>query len=236
VADLILSLADGVDHALLRGLAGPLVALLEHSLRLRARLRQRRQWEGIEAQLSAEAGHHSERSPEIGERPCPLREGAIERYAEKAGMLALGAFGFGLASSGDLEGSAGAVLAALPRPAVLGRSAFALELSHRLAESGALLLEDPRCESARNRYFIDPIDLLRVIKDARSRDLEILGYYHSHPDQPAQPSTHDRELAWPGYSYLIVEVLGGEPQEMTCWVLPGEGGRFAPEPVEWLKP
>jgi proteasome lid subunit RPN8/RPN11 len=103
--------------------------------------------------------------------------------------------------------------------------------------SGALLpLEDPRCESARNRYFIDPIDLLRVVKDARSRDLEILGYYHSHPDQPAQPSAHDRELAWPGYSYLIVEVLGGEPQEMTCWVLPDEGGAFKPQPIEWLNP
>ncbi|MCP9820714.1 cation-transporting P-type ATPase [Synechococcus sp. Cruz-9H2] len=159
VADLILSLADGVDHALLRGLAGPLVALLEHSLQLRARLRQRRQWEEIEAQLSAEPGDHPECSPEIGERPCPLREGAIEIYAEKAGMLALGAFGFGLASSGDLEGSAGAVLASLPRPAVLGRSAFTLELSHRLAESGALLLDPEALER------LDRIDCL-VIESA----------------------------------------------------------------------
>ena len=99
-----------------------------------------------------------------------------------------------------------------------------------------LPLTDPEHESERNRYLIDPIDLLRVIKDARSRRLEVVGYYHSHPDQPPQPSAHDRALAWPGYSYLIVAVHRGEPQQMTCWVLPGEGGSFEPEPVELLKP
>jgi len=156
VAELVLSLADGVDHALLRGLAGPLVALLEHALQLRARLRQRRLWEGIEAELCAEPGDHPDHCTPIGERPRPLREGAIEIYAEKAGMLALGAFGFGLASSGDLEGSAGAVLAALPRPALLGRSAFCLELAHRLAESGALLLDPEALER------LDRIDCLVI--------------------------------------------------------------------------
>jgi proteasome lid subunit RPN8/RPN11 len=99
-----------------------------------------------------------------------------------------------------------------------------------------LPLKDPEHESARNRYFIDPFDLLRVAKDGRARGLEILGYYHSHPDQPAQPSAHDHELAWPGYSYLIVEVRGGEPQQMTCWRLAGDGRAFEPEPLEWVEP
>ena len=96
-------------------------------------------------------------------------------------------------------------------------------------------LEDPEHVSARNRYFIDPIDLLRVVKEARARGLEIAGFYHSHPDQPAQPSTHDRTLAWPGYSYLIVTVERGEPREMTCWVLPAESHAFEPEPMELRK-
>lgn len=156
VADLILSLADGVDHALLRGLVGPLVALFEHALQLRARLRQRRQWGESEPQLSSEAGHHPERGSRVAARPCPLPDGPIERYAAKAGMLALGAFGFGLASSGDLEGSAGAVLGALPRPAVLGRTAFTLELAHRLAECGALLLDTQALER------LDRIDCLVI--------------------------------------------------------------------------
>jgi proteasome lid subunit RPN8/RPN11 len=97
-------------------------------------------------------------------------------------------------------------------------------------------LEDPGHESARNRYFIDPIDLLRVVKSARAQGLEVVGYYHSHPDQPAQPSTHDRELAWPGYCYLIVAVIHGKPGEMTCWKLAGDGRAFEPEPLEWVKP
>jgi proteasome lid subunit RPN8/RPN11 len=99
--------------------------------------------------------------------------------------------------------------------------------------SGGLLpLEDPEHESARNRYFIDPIDLLRVMKEARARGLKVVGYYHSHPDQPAQPSSHDRELAWPGYSYMIVAVEHGAPGELTSWLLPADGGAFEPEPLE----
>ena len=103
--------------------------------------------------------------------------------------------------------------------------------------SGKLLpLEDPDHESARNRYLIDPIDLLRVVKEARTRGLAVVGYYHSHPDQPARPSRYDRELAWPGYAYLILAVEHGAPGEMTCWVLPGDGGAFEREDMELLKP
>jgi proteasome lid subunit RPN8/RPN11 len=101
--------------------------------------------------------------------------------------------------------------------------------------SGSLPLRNPEHESARNRYFIDPIDLLRVVKEARARGLEVAGYYHSHPDQPAQPSTHDRELAWPGYSYLIVAVKYGEPGEMTCWKLADDVHSFEPERLEFEK-
>ena len=110
-------------------------------------------------------------------------------------------------------------------------------LRHDLQRSRELLpREDQEQKSARNRYLIDPIDLLRVVKEGRSRGLEVVGYYHSHPDQPASPSTHDHELAWPGYSYLIVTVEHGEPGEMTGWILPGDGGAFEPEPIELLRP
>jgi len=138
---LLLSLGTGVDHALLRGVAGPLVALLERGLRLRTRLSNRQRWQALEARLSAEPAHHPERHDERGERPCPLPQGPIERYVERAAMLSLGAFGFGLTATGDLEGSAAALLAALPRPALLGRTAFSLELGRRLIEAGALLLD-----------------------------------------------------------------------------------------------
>ncbi len=63
-------------------------------------------------------------------------------------------------------------------------------------------------------------------------DLEVLGYYHSHPDHPAQPSIYDRDHAWPWYSYLIVSVERGTAKDLTCWVLSQEGAEFCPESVE----
>jgi len=95
-----------------------------------------------------------------------------------------------------------------------------------------LPVEDPARETERNRFLIDPLDQLQVEKDARTRRLEVLGYYHSHPDHPARPSIYDREHAWPWYSYIIVSVERGFARDLTCWVLADGGGTFIPEPVE----
>jgi proteasome lid subunit RPN8/RPN11 len=73
--------------------------------------------------------------------------------------------------------------------------------------------DDPR------RYLISPDDLLRITRELRRSDLEVLGYYHSHPDHPAEPSAFDSEHAWPWYSYVIVRVDRGRAGEMTSWVL-----------------
>jgi proteasome lid subunit RPN8/RPN11 len=73
--------------------------------------------------------------------------------------------------------------------------------------------DDPR------RYLISPDDLLRITRELRRSDLEVLGYYHSHPDHPAEPSAFDSEHAWPWYSYVIVRVDQGRAGEMTSWVL-----------------
>jgi proteasome lid subunit RPN8/RPN11 len=91
---------------------------------------------------------------------------------------------------------------------------------------------DPARETERNRFLIDPLDQLRVEKDARARGLEVLGYYHSHPDHPARPSIYDREHAWPWYSYVIICIEWGCAKDLTCWTLAEEGGDFCPEPVE----
>jgi proteasome lid subunit RPN8/RPN11 len=95
-----------------------------------------------------------------------------------------------------------------------------------------LPVDDPRQETERNRFLIDPLDQLRVEKDARARGLEVLGYYHSHPDCPARPSIYDREHAWPWYSYVIVSVERGTAKDLTCWVLAEGGCDFCPEQVE----
>jgi proteasome lid subunit RPN8/RPN11 len=95
-----------------------------------------------------------------------------------------------------------------------------------------LPLDAPDRETERNRFLIDPVDQIRVEKDARARGLEVLGYYHSHPDHPARPSVYDRDHAWPWYSYVIISVQRGEPKEFASWVLAEERSRFDPEPIE----
>ncbi|MDA2912611.1 M67 family metallopeptidase [Acidobacteriia bacterium AH_259_A11_L15] len=91
-------------------------------------------------------------------------------------------------------------------------------------------------EAARTRFLITADDYRLAEKTAREKELEILGFYHSHPDHPARPSEFDREHAWPWYSYIVVRVArrkdgqaGGEPQEATNWVLAEDRSRFLPE-------
>lgn len=110
-----------------------------------------------------------------------------------------------------------------------------LRTDHELAQK-LLPLSSPGAESERNRFLIDPREQIRVEKDARARGLEVLGFYHSHPDHPARPSKYDREHAWPWYSYLIVSVEKGEAADLTSWVLTEDRERFDPELVEVLNP
>ena len=81
-----------------------------------------------------------------------------------------------------------------------------------------------RADSPQNRYLIPPIEFVRVQRDADARGLDVIGFYHSHPDHPARPSAFDREHAWPGYAYLIAAVADGLPGELRgfCFEEPDE--------------
>ena len=106
-------------------------------------------------------------------------------------------------------------------------------LRHDPARAQELMpVDDPGRETERNRFLIDPLDQLRVEKDARARGLDVVGYYHSHPDHPARPSVYDREHAWPWYSYVIVSVDEGRPGDLNSWVLGEDRSAFNPEQVE----
>jgi proteasome lid subunit RPN8/RPN11 len=84
----------------------------------------------------------------------------------------------------------------------------------------------------RRRYLIAPDDLLRITSDLRQSDLEVMGYYHSHPDHPAEPSAFDSEHAWPWYSYIIVRVESGRAAELTSWVLEDDCSAMRQESLE----
>lgn len=78
----------------------------------------------------------------------------------------------------------------------------------RVAEAYAM--RNANTASPRNRYDFDPAEHVRAQREARARGLEIIGFYHSHPDHPARPSQFDLDhAAWPGYSYVIVAIHGG---------------------------
>jgi len=89
-----------------------------------------------------------------------------------------------------------------------------------------------RDDSPRNRFSVTAEDVLTAEKAAREQGLEVVGWYHSHPDHPARPSEYDRDHAWPWYSYVIVSVQNGAPQEMTSWRLNEDREEFSAEGIE----
>jgi proteasome lid subunit RPN8/RPN11 len=97
---------------------------------------------------------------------------------------------------------------------------------------GLFPLVNRRDDSPRNRFSVTAEDVRSAEKAASEQNLEVVGWYHSHPDHPARPSQYDRDHAWPWYSYVIVSVQGGAPQDMTSWRLNDDRQEFSPEGIE----
>ncbi len=95
-----------------------------------------------------------------------------------------------------------------------------------------LSVDNERQDSRHNRFLIHPETVLAAHKEARAAGLDVVGYYHSHPDHPARPSEFDREHAWPGLSYVIVSVAGGKVAETRSWRLSDDRERFEEEALE----
>jgi proteasome lid subunit RPN8/RPN11 len=93
-------------------------------------------------------------------------------------------------------------------------------------------LVNRRDDSPRNRFSITAEDFRAAERAAQERGLELVGWYHSHPDHPAQPSEYDREHAWPWYSYVIVSVAARHPEEITSWRLADDRSQFVPEEIQ----
>jgi len=93
-------------------------------------------------------------------------------------------------------------------------------------------LVNRREDSPRNRFSVTAEDVRDAEKSAREHGLEVVGWYHSHPGHPAQPSEFDREHAWPWYSYVIVSVMGGVPAHMTSWRLNDDRLGYSTESIE----
>lgn len=89
-----------------------------------------------------------------------------------------------------------------------------------------------RDDSPENRYLISPKMIMESELKAREAGLDIIGYYHSHPDHPARPSQFDQDHAWPTYSYIIVAVAKGQDEAMTSWQLSPDRSHMFEETIQ----
>jgi proteasome lid subunit RPN8/RPN11 len=94
-----------------------------------------------------------------------------------------------------------------------------------------IALPNRREDSRSNRYVIDPEQFLAAEHSARDAGMDVVGFFHSHPDHPARPSTFDLEHAWPWSSYVIVSVHEGIPAETTSWRLAEDRTGFGSERI-----
>jgi len=86
-------------------------------------------------------------------------------------------------------------------------------------------------EAKRNRFLIRPEELMRGEKYAREKALDVVGFYHSHPDDRAVPSKYDLEHAWPTYSYIVMAVEQGRAADLRSWEMESDRSRFNEEEV-----
>jgi proteasome lid subunit RPN8/RPN11 len=104
------------------------------------------------------------------------------------------------------------------------------------AVEAAVRAGNTRTDSAHNRYSIAPQELVKIQRQGRTNGWDIIGFYHSHPDHPAQWSSTDlAEAHWLGCSYVITAVAGGVAQQTNSFLLTGsseEEKALVNEPIE----
>jgi len=95
-----------------------------------------------------------------------------------------------------------------------------------------LPMENAMDESEKhNRVLITPKDVLRAERYAREKTLDVIGYYHSHPDHPARPSQFDLDHALPVWSYIIVSVEKGKAVDVRAWEMENDRSKFNEEQI-----
>ncbi|HET9706635.1 MAG TPA: M67 family metallopeptidase [Vicinamibacterales bacterium] len=90
-------------------------------------------------------------------------------------------------------------------------------------------------EGPRRRFLVRPGDYRAAEARAGEATLELLGFYHSHPDHPARPSQYDLDHAWPSFSYVIVSVMAGRDEALTSWRLRDDRSVFDQEMIQITK-
>jgi proteasome lid subunit RPN8/RPN11 len=103
-------------------------------------------------------------------------------------------------------------------------------------EGQVTLAETDRADSRRDRFYLDPRDYLRADRAAQAQGLDVVGCYHSHPDDRPVPSERDRVGAQgvgasTSFAFVIQSVEQGRAADLASWFLTDGGARFAPEEI-----
>jgi proteasome lid subunit RPN8/RPN11 len=85
------------------------------------------------------------------------------------------------------------------------------------------------------RYLIGSDTVLELERQVEREGLELIGFYHSHPDHPPIPSAFDREHAWPWYTYIIVAVSPELVGPVRAWRLDDDRSAFHEEALATLE-
>ena len=107
--------------------------------------------------------------------------------------------------------------------ALIGRDA-AVQVTHPLPNTTE--------EGPRRRFLVRPGDYREAERQAQAHGLDLVGFYHSHPDHPARPSQYDLDHAWPVFSYCDRLGHRGRHRPLTSWCLRDDRAAFDEQPVE----
>ena len=109
----------------------------------------------------------------------------------------------------------------------------------RFTESGIKTVTEVRpisnareTDAKHNRFLIRPEELISGERYAARNGLDVIGFYHSHPDHPAVPSQYDLDHAWPVYSYIVLAVRTGRAHDLRSWELQSDRAVFNEEHIQ----
>jgi len=155
-AELVLHFASGLSTALVQGMTGPVIDAARRALLIREHVAYNEGWARAEQALGGHPDDHEGAAVTRGGRVGPEPRGPIEHYTSRALAATAGAFGFSFVASRDLAASTASVFGGLPKPALVGREAFAADLGHSFARHGMVVM-DPQA-----LRMLDRIDVVVV--------------------------------------------------------------------------
>ena len=97
----------------------------------------------------------------------------------------------------------------------------------------AYKMENTTGGSAARRFRIGPEGYRLADKRAREIGGSLIGFYHSHPNEPARPSAYDLEHAWPNLTYVIISIRDAAPSDITVWHLRDDRSGYHQGELKW---